>query len=420
MRWTEAAAAAGLGLAARLALIAWTAPLELSLDEARFWDLATSGMEGTAFLPPLYPCVLAALRRIVGDQVTAVRVATACLSTVSIVLVHRLAERLLGPGSGRWPALAAALLPALVYYDGRLRSESLAVLLLLGFATLWTAPGTRRPRSTLFGAGLLLGLVALVRPEFLLLPAVLAGIGARRGEGRAALRRAALLLPGIVVCLLPWTIRNHEVLGRWTLVSTNGGYNFWKSFNPQTDGSQVPVTDLPILAAGPDQDQEAIGYREGWAFIRAHPARSLWLAPMKLAHLLGPERDFLSDVRRGRFPRRAPALDLAFGALSSAAWFLLLAGGLFALLGPLRSPVKDAVLAVLINLALVHLVFFGDDRFHVPLAPFLCVALPEAWDGSLRGPRALRLWALFLLAEAAFWIWLLARDHARIAALWGA
>jgi 4-amino-4-deoxy-L-arabinose transferase-like glycosyltransferase len=392
----------------------------LSLDEARFWDLATARMRGTAFLPPLYPFVLAGLRLIVGDDVTAVRVATACLSIVSILLVHRLAERHLGPGSGRWPALAAALLPALVYYDGRLRSEWLAVLLLLGFATLWTAPRPGRPRAPLLGAGALLGLLALVRPEFLLLPAILAAIGARRGEGRVALRRAALLLPGIALCLLPWAIRNHRVVGRWALVSTNGGYNFWKSFNAQTDGSQVPVTDLPILAAGPDLDQEAIGYREGWAVIRAHPARSLWLAPMKLAHLLGPERDVLSDVRRGRFPPRARTFGLAFGALGSAAWFLLMAAGFFALLGPQRSAVKDVVLAVLLDLALVHLVFFGDDRFHVPLLPFLCVALPEAWDGGLRSPRALRLLGLLLLAEAAVWAWIMARDHARIAALWGA
>lgn len=411
--------AVALGLLARLALIAWTTPLELSLDEARFWDLATSRMRGTAFLPPLYPYFLAGLRLIAGDDVTAVRVATACLSMASIVMVHVLAERLLGPGSGRWPALVAALLPTLVYYDGRVRSEPLVVLLLLGFAIVWTTPAPRRPVATLAGAGVLLGLATLARPEFLLLPIALLAVGLRHGRSRTVILRSGLLLAAVVVILVPWTIRNHRVLGRWTAVSTNGGYNFWKSFNAQTDGSQSPVTDFSVWAGAPTWDHEEVGYREGWAYIRAHPVRSVLLAPAKVAHLFGPERDFLSDVRRSRFPRRAAALDLAFGLMCSAGWLLLMAAGLFAFLGPLRSPVKDVALAVLLNLVLVHLVFFGDDRFHVPLMPFLCVVLPEAWNGSVRPPGPVRLLGLALSAEAAFWIWLLAADAERIATLWG-
>ncbi|HEU4400710.1 MAG TPA: hypothetical protein VFT43_01265, partial [Candidatus Polarisedimenticolia bacterium] len=58
------------GLAARLLLIAWTTPLTLSHDETRLWDLATTRMRGTAFVPPLYPFFLAALRALLGDDVT--------------------------------------------------------------------------------------------------------------------------------------------------------------------------------------------------------------------------------------------------------------------------------------------------------------------------------------------------------------
>src|SRR5439155_203040 len=108
----------------------------------------------------------------------------------------------------------------------------------------------------------------------------------------------------------------------------------------------------------------------------------------------GPERDFLTDTRRGRFTSRSRLVDLGFGVTQNLTWILLLGGGLFALLGPSRTPVKDVELSVLLNLALVHLVFFGDDRFHVPLVPFLCIVLPEAWEGSLRSRRAVRALAL--------------------------
>jgi len=312
-------------------------------------------------------------------------------------------------------------MPSLVYYDGRLRGESLTVLLLLVFALLWTAPsagGSRGVRLAL-AAGGVLGLLALLRPEFLLLPVLLAGLGLVRRAGPGGLRRAALLLPGVLLLVGPWTLRNERVLGAWTLVSSNAGYNFWKSFNSSTDGSQVPIEDDSVWDGVPESRYDAFGFELGSGYIREHPVRSLILAPAKLAHLFGLERDFLSDMRRGRFPSRSRLVDLGFGVAQNAAWILLLGGGLFALLGPSRTQVKDVALAVLLNLALVHLVFFGDDRFHVPLVPFLCIALPEAWEGSLRSPRAVRALALSFGALGVVWLYDLARDLDRLATLFG-
>ncbi|MBI4169035.1 MAG: glycosyltransferase family 39 protein [Acidobacteria bacterium] len=416
--WRALVAPLLAGLAARLALIAWTSPLDLSLDESRFWSLAERGLEEVPFLPPLYPLFLAGVRAVLGDGVLTARLLGACLSLASIVLVHRLAERHLGPGSGTAPAWIAALLPGLAHYDGRIRSESLVILLLLGFAVLWSDPRPAGARRTLV-AGSILGIAVLARPEFLLLPVLLAGIGLARRQGVAAIRKGAMLAAGILIVVLPWAARN-ALHGVPALIGTNGGYNFWKSFNAQTDGSQIPVMDYAVWEGVPEREVGTAGYREGWRYILEHPARSLALGPAKIGHLFGPERDFLSSVKRRQFPRRSLLIDLSFAALENLAWFLLLGGGLFALLGPLRSPVKDLILAVLLNLVLVHLVFFGDDRFHVPLLPFLCVALPEAWDGSLRAGRSVRALGLFLLAEALFWTWILGRDLPRLGALWGA
>jgi dolichyl-phosphate-mannose-protein mannosyltransferase len=414
-RWRSLTAPLAAGLLARLALIAWTTPLALSLDEARFVDLATTGMRETAFLPPLWPLVLACIRAFVGDSLPSVRAVIACLSIGSIAFVYVLAERHMGRGSGPVAAWIAALLPTLVYFDGRLRSEWLVILLLLGFACLWTGAPTRA--GALLGAGCVLGLVVLARPEFALIPIFLVALGVARGEGNRAFRKGALLAPGCLLLVLPWVVRNEVVVGAGPVISTNGGYNFWKSFNAQTDGSQIPVTDLTIWDGVPESRMDEVGYSEGWRYIAGHPVRSLLLAPAKWGHLFGPERDYLSDLRQEHLPRLSRALDLLFGLLQNAAWFLIMGAGLFALLGPRRSEVKDCVLAALGTLLLVHLIAFGDDRFHVPLLPFLCVALPEAWDGSLRPRRAVRLLVVLLAVEALFWALVVARDAGRIAML---
>src|SRR5260221_90879 len=348
------------GLVARLGLIAWSTPLVLSLDESRFWDLASTRMSGTAFLPPLYPFYLAAVRAVFGDSVLAARIVGAVLSLVSILLVHRLAERHTGPGTGLVRAWAAALLPTLVYFDGRLRSESMTAGLCLGLAALWSAPSPRDSRSFLW-AGLLAGLLALTRPEFLLLTPVLMALHLRRGESGRAVRKGLFLLPGLLLTVAPWAARNHALLGT-TALATNAGYNFYKSFNPQTDGSQVPVTDLSAFDGVAEKDLDAIGFREGWEFIAAHPFRSVALSAAKWVHLFGPERDLLSDLRQGHLPRPSPPLVLLLAVVQNLAWGALLAAGLFAVIGPSRTEVKEAILATLVTLLVVHLVMFGDDR----------------------------------------------------------
>jgi len=406
------------GFVARIAFIAWTSPLALSWDEERFWSLAGSRLAGTAFIPPLYPAFLATVRAILGDDILRVRLLQALLCLLSILLVHDLAGRHMGRGEGRWPAWVMALSPTLVYWDGRLRSESLVILLLLGFTWLWTAPAKDDRRSPL-AAGALLGLATLGRPECLLLPALLAALAWRRAGGRAAVLRAGLLLPGMLLLLLPWAARNAAVVGVWTPVSTNAGYNFWKSFNEATDGSQIPLADGGALQGVAEGDLDARGFRLGWDFIAAHPWRSLLLVPAKWGHLFGPERDLLSDIRRRHYPIRALPLDIAVAIAMNLAWAALLALGLYALIGPMRSDVKDAAIAVLLMLLVTHAVFFGDDRFHVPLLPFLCVALPEAWAGGERPRGRVGLLAMALLVEAVFWIAILARDVDRLRALAG-
>lgn len=136
-----------------------------------------------------------------------------------------------------------------------------------------------------------------------------------------------------------------------------------------------------------------------------------------MGNLLGPERDYLHDLKRAAFPVRIRAVDAAFAILRNAAWFLLMALGSLALVGPRGSAVKDVVVAVPLTLVLV---FYGDDRFQVPMIPFLCIALPEFWlerRTLIRYPAA-RALALLLLVVALFWCVILLRDMGKIEELW--
>jgi hypothetical protein len=75
-------------------------------------------------------------------------------------------------------------------------------------------------------SGLLLGTLALVRPEYLAISVLIAVVvAARRGRGgwRSCGLQAVVLLVGVVVVVAPWTVRNAVALDRFVPVSTGGG-----------------------------------------------------------------------------------------------------------------------------------------------------------------------------------------------------
>jgi hypothetical protein len=96
----------------------------------------------------------------------------------------------------------------------------------------WTArsaPLTSRqdPRAVWLVPGLLFGLTALIRPEYLLVGVAFAGltlIRTWRARGwRPGLINVALFVIALLLPIVPWTIRNQVVLHRTVPISTGGG-----------------------------------------------------------------------------------------------------------------------------------------------------------------------------------------------------
>ncbi|HVC07071.1 MAG TPA: glycosyltransferase family 39 protein [Solirubrobacterales bacterium] len=159
------------------------------------------------------------------------RVVLALIGALSVAFSYLIGRRLCGPAAGLIGALAVAIYPALLEYQGMLMTEPLAAALLSGavLAMLWAeAPGrsgarARSPRWLV--PGLVLGALTLVRPEYLavsLLLALVAAAGKWR-NWRSGAMRAGILLLGVAIVVTPWTLRNAAALGRFVPISTGGG-----------------------------------------------------------------------------------------------------------------------------------------------------------------------------------------------------
>lgn len=172
----------------------------------------------------------------------------ALLGTAAILLVYLIAFRI--AGSGATPLLAAgfvALYPPFIHSIGSLMSEPVAIFLLPAtiLAFLW-ADGRSAWAWTL--AGVLMGLTALVRPEYLFVGlALLALIAIRRslltGPRQGLLAATAFLIAALVV-IAPWTFRNQAELGRFVPITTGSGKALFVGTYLPADGEYQRVKAL--------------------------------------------------------------------------------------------------------------------------------------------------------------------------------
>jgi hypothetical protein len=226
------------------------------------------------------------------------------------------------------------------------------------------------------------------------------------------------------------------------LVSTNGGWNLAIGAITETGRFQTlrGVDGCPVVTGQVQQDD--CWAQVGWRKIKAAPGHWLALAPKKLAQTFNHESFAIEYVREadpGAWPdeRREAARGLLtathLGLLAAAAlsivalplgrlrreeqywqigllvlfsglifygiadeqhpfhWLIVLAPALAFLPLPGRpylGAVGRLVMATVLVTALTHVVFFGEDRYHLFLSPLLCVLAAAALRQGERVARA--------------------------------
>jgi 4-amino-4-deoxy-L-arabinose transferase-like glycosyltransferase len=233
-----------------------------------------------------------------GPREGTARIVELLLGLAAIVVAYLLGRRLNCRWAGLIGALGVAIYPPFIHSTGALFSEPPAILTLPAavLAFLWacdiatpraggTAAGVphsggrreavsehmgegRRDRTRALRwlvPGLLFGLTALIRPEYLLVGvafALLAAIhiGQQRGW-RASLAGTALLAAGLLLPIVPWAIHNQVVLHRTVPISTGGGKALYVGTFLPADGEYQRVKALLVrhyLHRDLDPDSEAL------------------------------------------------------------------------------------------------------------------------------------------------------------------
>jgi len=219
------------------------ASIAANLERGEGFTLGSEATQPASNYSPGVPLFAGGLFAITGGvHERLARLALALIGTLAVLFAYLIGRRLSGVPAGLIGAAAVAIYPALLEYQGMLMGEPLAATLLSAavLAMLWAAgpavsargscrggpPPPRHPRVRWLISGLLLGALALVRPEYIAIALPIAVVVlARRGWAgwRECAQDALVLLVGLVVIVAPWTVRNAVALNRFVPVSTGGG-----------------------------------------------------------------------------------------------------------------------------------------------------------------------------------------------------
>jgi 4-amino-4-deoxy-L-arabinose transferase-like glycosyltransferase len=388
--------------------------------------------------PVGYSALLALFYRVFGHQLLVAPLLNAVLGAATAILVHRLALPYLGSTRARVAGGIAALHPGLIAYCPLVMTEIPTGFLLV--LLLWTLLRFRGQWQAAVLGGVILGVLTLMRPaSFLLVPLI--ALCEPRPLGRAALR-TAITLGVTLLCVLPWTARNCVRMDGCALVSTNGGWNLAIGALTETGRFQTlhGKDGCPVVTGQVQQDD--CWAEVGWRKIKEAPGHWLGLAPKKLAQTFDHESfavEYMHEADPGAWPedRREAARGLltaahlallAGAALSVVAlplgrlrrneqywqigllvlfsglmfygiaddehpfhWLVVIAPALAFVPLPGRpylGALGRAAMAVVLVTALTHVIFFGEDRYHLFLSPLLCVLAAAALREGERVARA--------------------------------
>jgi tetratricopeptide (TPR) repeat protein len=366
------------------------------------------------FQAPLYPYLLALLYRLFGPSPDAVYLFQIALAVAGIYALYRAGREVAGEGVGLAAAGLAAIYGPFLFYDVQVLKESLAVAVTAFL--LWALAAARAGPTfgRWFGAGVLAGVLALLRENALLIVPLLALLAYRR----SLLRHGGTFLLGTALALLPVALRNAWVGGEPLPTTSQGGVNFYIGNNARADGTYRPIVPGKQIPALERQEptrvaEAALGRRlsagevsrywlgRALAWARANPGAYLGLQLHKLRLFWSwyeqPDAVDYYYARTLSSVLRLPLLEFGGAALLAAI------GLLFA-----RRRLAPFVPALVFAFAWCAstVVFFLFSRYRLPVVPALlllgAVPVAEGVTALQEGRRRAALgFTLMILAALA-------------------
>ncbi len=226
------------------------------VDEKWHWLWANEILDksfwgnGAYFRAPFYPYFLAFLSFITGSSIFWAKFLQILLCGGTAYYIFKLSAHLFNQKVGLVAGIIYALYGTLLYYEAMFLIPVLFVFFLSWGMYRLIVYQESSSLKTWFITGIIFGLATISRPNILLVLPVLAiwlfFISDKTLSILNRIKKPALVFIGVVLMILPVTIRNVIVTNEFTLLSTQGGINFYIGNNPVANGLSMKMPEVDL------------------------------------------------------------------------------------------------------------------------------------------------------------------------------
>ncbi|PYV45117.1 MAG: hypothetical protein DMG94_12550 [Acidobacteria bacterium] len=255
----------------------------------------------TAWEPPLYPYLIAAVFKITGVYTHASALILLSInsffSALTCIPIFLIAKKCLSEKVALWSGWLWALLPSVMYWCTRWVWEtSLAALLLAILFWITLQLEEARGAKLWIVYGVLWGIAALTNTSLLafLLPSGLWAWYRRYKKQAGSLPQVALASLFFMATISPWLVRNYETFGKFIFVRSNFGAELRLGNGPFADGTWMQwlhpsqsIVELRRYQQMGELTYVAVRKREAMEFIRASYPRFAWISVKRFIYYWG-------------------------------------------------------------------------------------------------------------------------------------
>ena len=255
----------------------------------------------TAWEPPLYPYLIAAVFKITGVYTHASALILLSInsffSALTCIPIFLIAKKCLSEKVALWSGWLWALLPSVMYWCTRWVWEtSLAALLLAILFWITLQLEEARGAKLWIVYGVLWGIAALTNTSLLafLLPSGLWAWYRRYKKQAGSLPQVALASLFFMATISPWLVRNYETFGKFIFVRSNFGAELRLGNGPFADGTWMQwlhpsqnIVELRRYQQMGELTYVAVRKREEMEFIRASYPRFAWISVKRFIYYWG-------------------------------------------------------------------------------------------------------------------------------------
>ena len=371
--------------------------------DVTFWNIAKNLVESgeyalrpgvpTILRAPVYPLFLALLYWLFDSNHHLLVAANSLVNTAVVALTYSLGRLIFGRREGVVAACFVAFYPYLVWQSQHIIDTGLLSLLLLGLVyAILKAEKSGRLRWVVV-AGVMGGAAFLTRSIVILFVGAVPfwWLWANRKRNPRVTVHILLFLAVLVLCVLPWVIRNAVVFDRLVLTeSPVGGQNLWRGNNPlifsiypeHSVDSFGPYESRLLRPYATDPFQMSTWYvRQAIDYIVAHPVTFV-LSSCRKAMLfydwdLVPRsrENAVVDELTGAVLRRGPSRPLSERIIYTSSYLAIV---ILAAVGMSHAWRMNRQATLLVGLlfaswTLVHAVLVPVTRYRMPVEPFLMI-----------------------------------------------